>query len=65
MKAFLRPQASLRPYATLEGENSAIDRPRSLTDLSPAVEAPNNERLFAHQVFLPMFFTQFLFFGFF
>ena len=40
MKAFLRPQASLRPYATLEGENPASGRPRSLTDLSPAVEAP-------------------------
>ena len=40
MKAFLRPQTSLRPYAKLEGENSASGRPRSLTDLSPAVEAP-------------------------
>ena len=40
MKTFLRPQASLRPYATLEGENSASGWPRSLTDLSPAVEAP-------------------------
>ena len=38
MKAFLRPQASLRPYAKLEGESSASGRPRSLTDLSPAVE---------------------------
>lgn len=40
MKAFLRPQASLRPYAMLEGENSASGWPRSLTDLSSAVEAP-------------------------